>query len=140
MTGNRRDLVVSKLQHPPVMVSEARTISRSGSGEGESNHPENASTANAASGNSPQAFSRYVNATARNRLQRKIFLRELPAAAWAGIHSRDASTCAYPASPDSRGAQHDKFETFFRKLAFLSCGTDALPIAVTGKAYPPIRN
>ena len=31
-----------------------------------------------------------------DNVPRKMFLRELPAAAWAGIHSRDASTCADP--------------------------------------------
>jgi hypothetical protein len=34
--------------------------------------------------------------------------RERLESAWQGTHSRGPSTCAYPASRDSRGAQDDK--------------------------------
>src|SRR6476646_5470511 len=41
----------------------------------------------------------------------------------------DPGLALIPATPDSRAAQQDKFETFLRKLTFLSCGnqTDPLP-------------
>jgi len=100
-----------------------------GRGEGESNHPENVSIAHAASGNSPRLFPSMPMRLQDNKLQRKMFLRELPAAAWAAIYPRDASTCAYPGflpqfaqqrrdlgdpvRRDSRVAQHDRSE-FFR--------------------------
>jgi len=98
------------------MVSEARTIPRSGRGEGESNHPGNASIANAASRNSPQAFFHFVNAT---KLQKKMFLKRTP------CRSRGRNTFSgcfdlrlSRLRRDSRAAQHDKFETFFEEIDF----------------------
>jgi hypothetical protein len=54
-----------------------------------------------------------------NQLQRKMFLRELPAAAWAEIHSRDASTCAYPGFAGTRAPlSMTGSKTFFEEIDF----------------------
>src|SRR6478609_1416873 len=89
-----------------------------GRGEGESNHPENASITHAASGNSLQAFSRYVNAIARQYVAEENVFKRTPCRSMgsnisSGCFDLRLSRLPAPVRRDSRVAQHDRSD-FFR--------------------------
>jgi hypothetical protein len=84
----------------PVVVSEVRTIPRSGS-EGESNHPENFSLTMLRQGVLP----RQRHLLPQQLSRQKMHGRELPEAAWQRTNFPDASTCADPGFAGSRAAQ-----------------------------------
>jgi hypothetical protein len=58
-----------------------------------------------------------------NRVRGKVFLRELPAAAWTEKRPRDASTCAYPAFAGTRAPlSMTSSKRFLRKAFTITVG------------------
>jgi len=96
----------------PVMVSEARTILRSGSARASRIHPDNLSLTMPRQGVLP----RMRHLLPQKAFNGKMHGRKLPETAWRSRDSSDPSTCAPAAAPQSRGAQDDKQETFRSKL------------------------
>ena len=100
------------------MLSAARTNPAQRESEGEPKHPENVSSAHAASGNSTEPLSLFFPYRRKyNGSDEKMFVREFPVVVWQRIHSRDPSTCAHPGfAGHSRGAQDDMTGDISAKL------------------------
>jgi len=127
--------VCQKLQFPSVMVSEDRTIPQSGRARTSRTIPRMHRSLMPHQGILPRLFPGMSMWLQDNKLQKKMFSRERPDAAWGRNTFLGMLRLALiPATPGlARRSARQVRKHFLRKLTFLSCGNQNVPLPTYGK-------